>query len=79
LWDFRIRWSWRLFCKHCWVQTQSPPTIPTNLTASGTTASSTNLSWTASTDDEAVTGYNIYNGSEMVALLVELDSNWIKF
>jgi hypothetical protein len=43
----------------------SPPTIPTNL--AWNQASSTNLSWTASTDDVAVTGYNIYNGSEMVA------------
>ena len=37
-----------------------PPTIPGNLTASNTTQTTTDLSWTASTDNVAVTGYNIY-------------------
>lgn len=36
------------------------PTAPTALIASGTTSSTTNLSWTASTDDVAVTGYDVY-------------------
>ncbi len=36
------------------------PTAPTNLTASGTTQTSTNLSWTASTDNVGVTGYSVY-------------------
>lgn len=36
------------------------PTAPTSLTASGTTQTSTNLSWTASTDNVAVTGYEVY-------------------
>jgi hypothetical protein len=36
------------------------PTTPTNLTASATTATTTNLTWTASTDNEGVTGYDIY-------------------
>jgi Zn-dependent metalloprotease/chitodextrinase len=44
----------------------TPPSTPTNLAASGTTSSSTNLTWTASTDNVAVTGYNIYNGSTLV-------------
>jgi bacillolysin len=44
----------------------TPPTAPTALTASGTTATSTNLSWTASTDNVAVTGYNIYKGATLV-------------
>ncbi|NUO59389.1 MAG: cellulase family glycosylhydrolase [Hamadaea sp.] len=35
------------------------PSAPTNLTASGTTSSGTTLSWTASTDNTAVTGYDI--------------------
>lgn len=38
------------------------PSVPTNVTASGTTATSTNLSWTASTDNVGVTGYDIYQG-----------------
>jgi Zn-dependent metalloprotease/chitodextrinase len=42
------------------------PTAPSALTASGTTSSSTNLSWTASTDNVAVTGYNVYNGATLV-------------
>ncbi|MGN9787008.1 fibronectin type III domain-containing protein [Nonomuraea sp. ZG12] len=37
----------------------SPPTAPTGLTASGTTATGTNLSWTASTDDNGVAGYDV--------------------
>jgi chitodextrinase len=35
------------------------PTAPT-LTASGTTATTTNLSWTGATDNVAVTGYDVY-------------------
>ncbi|WP_130733275.1 GEVED domain-containing protein [Flavobacterium sp. J27] len=44
----------------------TPPTTPTNLTASGTTQSSTNLSWTASSDNIGVTGYDIYRGSNLM-------------
>ncbi len=42
------------------------PTAPTSLTASGTTQTSTNLSWTASTDNVAVTGYDVYRGTTLV-------------
>jgi chitodextrinase len=38
------------------------PSAPTSLTASGTTSTTTNLSWTASTDNVAVTGYDVYRG-----------------
>lgn len=42
------------------------PSAPTNLAASGTTQTTTSLSWTASTDNIAVTGYNIYqNGTQI--------------
>ena len=41
------------------------PSVPTGLTASGTTETSTNLSWTASTDNFGVTGYDIYQGSTL--------------
>jgi bacillolysin len=44
----------------------TPPSIPTALTATGTTDVSTNLSWTAATDNIAVTGYNIYNGATLI-------------
>lgn len=36
------------------------PTAPTNLTVTGTSHNSVSLSWTASTDNVGVTGYNIY-------------------
>jgi chitodextrinase len=36
------------------------PSTPTNLAASGTTTTTTNLSWTASTDNVSVTGYDVY-------------------
>ncbi|WP_214103887.1 GH12 family glycosyl hydrolase domain-containing protein [Acrocarpospora catenulata] len=39
----------------------SPPTAPGNLTASGTTSSGTNLSWSASSDNVGVTGYNVFS------------------
>ncbi|WP_052675990.1 fibronectin type III domain-containing protein [Paenibacillus sp. IHBB 10380] len=42
------------------------PTAPTNLQVSGKTASSVSLSWTASTDNVGVTGYDVFNGSSLV-------------
>lgn len=42
----------------------TPPSVPSNLIASSITATSFTLSWTASTDNVGVTGYNVYqNGS----------------
>ncbi len=58
------------------VTTMSPPdvtapTAPTNLTASQTTQTTTKLSWTQSTDNVAVTYYNIYkNGAYYVSVSV---------
>ncbi|WP_281292748.1 glycoside hydrolase family 6 protein [Kitasatospora viridis] len=44
----------------------TPPSTPTGLTVTGTTASSVSLSWTASTDNVGVTGYDVYrNGSKL--------------
>jgi chitodextrinase len=37
-----------------------PPSTPTNLTASNTTQTSTQLSWNASTDNVGVTAYRVY-------------------
>jgi len=42
------------------------PTAPTNLTTSNITETSVDLTWTASTDDTAVTGYDIYNGATVI-------------
>ncbi len=44
----------------------TPPSAPTNLTASNVTNNSVDLSWDASTDNVGVTGYDIYkNGSKI--------------
>lgn len=43
------------------------PTAPTSLIASGTTSTATNLSWTAATDNTAVTGYDVYQGATFKA------------
>ncbi|MFC1430448.1 cellulose binding domain-containing protein [Streptacidiphilus sp. N1-3] len=43
-----------------------PPTAPSNLAVSGTTSSSAALSWTGSTDNVGVTGYNVYRGGTLV-------------
>lgn len=47
------------------VADNQPPTAPASLTAPTITTSSVTLSWTASTDNIGVTGYNIYNGSTL--------------
>jgi chitodextrinase len=41
------------------------PSAPT-LSASGTTETTTNLSWTASTDNVGVTGYDVYRGTTLL-------------
>jgi beta-lactamase superfamily II metal-dependent hydrolase len=41
----------------------TPPTAPANLTASSTAKRKINLSWTASTDNVGVTGYQIWRAS----------------
>ena len=43
------------------------PSAPSTLSASGTTTTTTNLSWNASTDNVAVTGYNVYQGNTLKA------------
>lgn len=42
------------------------PSAPTTLAASGTTQTTTNLSWTASTDNVGVTGYEVYQGTTLL-------------
>ncbi len=42
------------------------PSTPLNLVASGTTQTTTNLSWSASTDNVGVTGYNVYQGVTLI-------------
>ena len=44
----------------------TPPSTPTNFTVTGTTSSSISVSWNASTDNIAVTGYGLYRGGALV-------------
>ena len=46
-----------------------PPTIPTNLSSSGTTDTTTSLSWTASGDNVGVTNYKIFKDGNLEATL----------
>jgi glucose/arabinose dehydrogenase/chitodextrinase len=49
------------------LPTQScPPTIPTNVQASGITSTQATLTWSASIDNVAVTGYRIYSGATQI-------------
>jgi YVTN family beta-propeller protein len=41
------------------------PTVPTSLAASNVTSSSFTLTWTASTDNVGVTGYDVYRGTTL--------------
>ena len=43
------------------------PTVPTNFTATAVSSSQINLSWTASTDNVGVTGYDVYRNNSKVA------------
>lgn len=47
------------------ADTQSP-TTPLNLIVSGSTNNSWNISWEASSDNEAVMGYNVYMGGSLI-------------
>ncbi|MBO3748467.1 fibronectin type III domain-containing protein [Streptosporangiaceae bacterium NEAU-GS5] len=44
----------------------TPPSTPGNLTSTGVSSSTVSLSWSASTDNVGVTGYNVYRGSTLV-------------
>jgi cellulose 1,4-beta-cellobiosidase len=43
------------------------PTVPTGLSATGTSTPSVILSWTASNDNVGVTGYTVYRGGAVLA------------
>ncbi|WP_125776001.1 glycoside hydrolase family 48 protein [Antribacter gilvus] len=43
------------------------PSVPTGLTVTGTTTTTASLSWTASTDNVRVTGYEVRRGTTLVA------------
>jgi cellulose 1,4-beta-cellobiosidase len=43
----------------------TPPSTPNGLAVTGTTSTTASLSWNASTDNVAVTGYDVYRGSTL--------------
>jgi glucose/arabinose dehydrogenase len=43
-----------------------PPTTPTNVQSTATTANSVSLAWTPSVDNVAVTGYSVFSGGKQV-------------
>ncbi len=51
------------------------PSNPTNLSASGTTTNSTNLNWTASTDNVGVTGYTVYRNGVSIGNITGTSMN----
>ncbi|WP_438447891.1 fibronectin type III domain-containing protein [Gorillibacterium sp. sgz5001074] len=56
---------------------KTPPTVPGNLTVTGKTDTTVSLSWTASTDNVGVSGYEIYNGAAVVASVSDATSTTI--
>ncbi|MFG1945835.1 carbohydrate-binding protein, partial [Nonomuraea sp. NPDC048826] len=42
------------------------PSVPANLRSTGVTSTSVSLAWNASTDNVAVTGYEVYRGSTLI-------------
>ncbi len=44
----------------------TPPSVPTGLTATAASSSQINLTWTASTDNVGVTGYNVFRGGTKI-------------
>lgn len=53
----------------------TPPSVPANLTVTGTSSSSVSLSWSASTDNSGtIAGYDVYQGSTKVATTTSLSS-----
>ncbi|WP_420329425.1 discoidin domain-containing protein [Paenibacillus gorillae] len=56
------------------VDTQ-PPSVPQNLTATAVSSSQINLSWTASTDNIGVTGYNVYRNGTLIGAAAQPSFN----
>ncbi|HZC73480.1 MAG TPA: Ig-like domain-containing protein [Jatrophihabitans sp.] len=60
------RWNLAVIEIPAAVQDTAPPSVPTGLTANAVSPTRVDLSWVASTDDTAVTGYNVLrNGTQL--------------
>ncbi len=53
----------------CLAATNTPPSVPTNLVATDVQPNRVNLHWDASTDDVAVTGYDIYRDGNLLSTI----------
>jgi chitodextrinase len=51
------------------------PTTPSNLSASGTTQTTTTLTWNASSDNVGVTGYDVYQGTTLLGNIAGTSAN----
>jgi len=51
------------------VSDTTPPTVPAGVSASAASSTQINLSWAASTDNVAVTGYRVYRGGSLLTTL----------
>ncbi|HZG75200.1 MAG TPA: fibronectin type III domain-containing protein, partial [Paenibacillus sp.] len=57
----------RIECDGCYVPDTEAPTAPTNLTSPSKTSTTVGLSWTASTDNIGVAGYEVYKDGAYLA------------
>lgn len=51
------------------------PTVPTNVTASNIAQTTATISWSASTDNVAVTGYEVFSGSTSIGTVTGTSAN----
>jgi hypothetical protein len=51
----------------------SPPSVPQGLSVTGKTQTTISISWSASTDNVAVTGYKLYNGNTLLSTTSNLN------
>jgi hypothetical protein len=58
------------------VADTAPPSAPANFASTGSNASSLSVSWSPSTDDVGVAGYNVYRGGNRVAQLGDQASSY---
>ena len=54
----------------------TPPTAPTSLTATAVNSLTVNLSWTASTDDVGIAGYQVYRNGVLVITLYQTSTTY---